>query len=287
MATKKLTKGWIPNYHGAWAMISIPVILGIILSGFRAEHILLLAFWWLGYFAYFAISQWLHFRYDRQYLPPAKFYFILLIPLGLTLAMVAPYLLWWFLLYIPLIAIGIWAAKTRQDRHFLNDAAAVIAASLTLPIAFDLGTSGAKFAIFSNSSLFGLSWFFTHLEEGQKALKFKWIIVWTWTLFIGAYFLGTVLYVKTLIRNRKSDFYLIASILYHLIFLFLAIVFWNLNKVSLTLSFLWVILTSRAVFFPLYGRYKIWVSIKKIGMLELGFSILAFLSLINSSGYSL
>lgn len=277
---KKPNRGWVPNYHGAWAMITIPIILGIVLTGFKLEHILLLAFWWEGYFAYFAVSQWLHFRRRADFLPAAKFYSIVLVPLGIALALVAPYLLWWFLLYIPIMFISIWAAKTRQDRHLLNDTASVVASGLTLLIAFDLGTTGAKFSLFSDTSIFGLGWLIPQLEVGLDSLNGAWLLAWIWTMFVTAYFMGTVFYVKTLTRGRKSNLDLAISAIFHIGFTILAWYFYAKGTLNLSLFIFWIALSIRSLFSPLYGRKYGWISIKTIGIAEIVFSALAFITLL-------
>ena len=63
--------GWIPNQHGAWAMLATPLLVGILASRPTWAHLPLTAFWFLGYFAFFAAGLWLKAAPARRarYLP--------------------------------------------------------------------------------------------------------------------------------------------------------------------------------------------------------------------------
>ncbi|MPV88001.1 hypothetical protein GB882_04925, partial [Georgenia ruanii] len=51
--------GWVPDQHGAWAMIAVPALVGVALSGPAWVHVPLLGLWWVGYLAFFATGLWL------------------------------------------------------------------------------------------------------------------------------------------------------------------------------------------------------------------------------------
>ena len=46
---------WIPQYHGGWAMVVVPPIVGVVEGGLRWAHIPLYALWFIGYF-FFAFA---------------------------------------------------------------------------------------------------------------------------------------------------------------------------------------------------------------------------------------
>ena len=64
--------GWVPNQHGAWAMLAAPLLVGTMATGPRWPHLLLTAFWFAGYFAFFATTLWLKSRRRPRYLPPVR-----------------------------------------------------------------------------------------------------------------------------------------------------------------------------------------------------------------------
>ncbi len=285
MSKKSLSaSGWLPNYHGAWAMISVPVILGILLSGFRPIHCLLLASWWIGYFAFFATGLWLRAQRKAALFAPVKAYGLAFIVCAIVLGALAPYLLWWVILYAPLVVITAWASVHHQERSLLNDTVTVVAACLTLPVAYDVGINGVCFSSIGAGGLWGSGWFAStscatllHQPIGWQITD--WYAVWLITLLVLGYFMGTVFYVKTNIRQRKSDIYLWVSVIFHLAFTVLAFVMAKRGIVIWAHAYLWLILTLRSLVIPLYGRKKRWLSPKQIGIGEVVFSILVFVTL--------
>ncbi|PIE44198.1 MAG: hypothetical protein CSA50_01555 [Gammaproteobacteria bacterium] len=290
--TKKISKkslsatGWLPNYHGAWAMISVPVILGIILSGFKTVHWLLLASWWIGYFAFFAASLWLRTHRKAKLFPPVKVYGLALIVFAIGLGISAPYLIWWVMVYLPLVVITIWASTHRQDRSLLNNAVTVIAACLTLPVAYDLGINGVCFSLTGVDGVWGSGWLASTIcaTPSHQLIALKvvdWSVVWMITLLVFGYFMGAVFYVKTNVRERRSDIYLWLSVIFHLVFTLMALVMAKQGVVVWAHACLWVVLSLRSLAIPLYGRKQHWLSTKQIGMGEVMFSILVFITLLN------
>ena len=279
----RISKGWIPDYHGAWAMVTVPVIMGVILGGFVPAHLLLLAVWWIGYFDFYAAGLWLRSRRKARFFPPVRAYTIALAPFGIALAIVAPYLLWWVPVFLPLVATTAWASMNRKDRSLLNDVVTVGAAGLMLPVAYDLGTGGI-------GGILGIAGVRRALETGAAdgtgangvgnlaAWGAGWPWAWLVTLFVTAYFLGTIFYVKTNIRERNSKGWLAASAIYHLVFFATAVALHQLMGWAHVI--VWAALVARAIGVPVYGRAEGWVSAKVIGFGEVAFSILVMVTLL-------
>ncbi|WP_113722985.1 YwiC-like family protein [Arcanobacterium haemolyticum] len=82
---------WVPNYHGAWAMVAIPPLLGVFESGFVWPHVVLLTLWWLGYFDFFAIGLWLRSGRKARFWPPVVAYTVPCVVLGVVLALWVPF----------------------------------------------------------------------------------------------------------------------------------------------------------------------------------------------------
>ncbi|WP_347272271.1 hypothetical protein [Paenibacillus sp. N3/727] len=85
-----------------------------------------------------------------------------------------------------------------------------------------------------------------------------------------SYFVGTALYVKTIIRERKNPRYYYASVIYHLIVAFLAA--W----LNLFLLIPFIIFLLRALWLPKQG-----ITAKQSGMAEIGFSIMFYISVLT------
>ena len=59
---RRNTRLWVPQYHGAWAMVTIPPLVGVIEGGFRLIEVLVFALWFVGYFLFYSATVWLKSR---------------------------------------------------------------------------------------------------------------------------------------------------------------------------------------------------------------------------------
>lgn len=186
---KKLSPGWIPEHHGAWAMITIPAISGALLAGFELAHVWLLAFWWIGYFFYQAAMLWLKSRRKAKYFPPVRAYAIAMVPFGIAVALTSLDLAVWVIAFAPMIGISVWATTHKKERSYLNDSATVLAAATMLAVTFDAGSDWSD-------------------------------PLWPWVWMVMAvqflYFWGTVPHIKALIRDRNKPGAARFSFGYHL-----------------------------------------------------------------------
>ncbi|RTE49895.1 YwiC-like family protein [Actinobaculum sp. 352] len=271
MLLRRLSRnsGWIPQYHGAWPMINVPPLLGIIAGGWRAIHVLLLALWWSGYFLFYAASVWLRSRMRPRYWPPVRAYGIAVALLSLATAAAAPYLLRWVPLFLPLVAAAAWAAWRRSERSLANGVDTVLAASLMLPVCYDAALTGHGW-----HHLAGHSWHGTAPH------------IWAMTAFVWAYFTGTILYVKTNVRERGSRRYLVASIAWHAVWCGAAALAAAIANSSLHITWwhagVWLLLTIRATAVPLAGLRGHPISVKVIGLGEVLSVLLVAVSLLAS-----
>ncbi len=190
---KRGSSGWMPNQHGAWAMLVVPWLLGFAWlvrnDGDIFSSVLLLACWMVGYFAFFTTSQWLRSRMKPRYLPALRTYAVAAGALAVSLLLLKPEWLSWGVVFAPLVTLSLWLSWRRRDRTLLSGASTVAAASL-LPMVM--------------------------VSDG----------LWPWTVLpevVGislvcfGYFFGTVLYVKTIIRERGNRGWVAASVAWHLV----------------------------------------------------------------------
>lgn len=238
-------------------MIVVPALLGVALSGFVWEHLLLLGLWWVGYFAFFAGSQWLRSGRKARYWPPVRAYSLAMAPFAVGVVVSAPYLARWAVVFAPLVAVTVWASINRKDRTMANNAATITAAGLMLPVAYDMGVS-------TGGGDSGVSW------------EYVWLVTATLTW----YFLGTALYVKTNIRERGERGWFVASVAFHAVGAAAVIAAATLGFLSWWLAGLWVIIAVRAVAVPLYGQREGWLSAKAIGLGEVAISVAFFFAVL-------
>lgn len=187
-------------------MLAVPLLLGVLLGGPVWVHVPLAALWFVGYFAFFATGLWLKSRYKARYWPPVRAYGIATVVPAVAVLLVRPDLLAWVPLFLPLVAVSLWSSYERSERSLLNDGATVLAACLMLPVAFAAGTGPVP------------GWPGLTLPDGVTGLAgIGWPQVWALFVLVLAYFAGTILYVKTLIRERGERSYLVASVVYHVV----------------------------------------------------------------------
>jgi hypothetical protein len=217
-------------------MLAAPLLVGAVAAGLRWSHLLLAVFWTLGYFAFFATGLWLKSHRKARYLPPVRAYGLATVVAGVAVLAVQPGLARWAPLFVPPLVVGLVASAQRQDRALASGVATAAGSCLMAPVAYDLGG--------------GADW--------QRA--------WLMAAVLGAYFAGTVFYVKNLIRERDSQLHYWLSVGFH------AAVTIAMVAVSPWAAALFAVLTARAAIVP-----RLRPSPKQAGIGEIAGTVLAVL----------
>jgi hypothetical protein len=184
---------WIPNQHGAWAMLLLPLLVGSLRAGPRPVHLWLGAAWFLAYAAFFATGVWLRSRLKPRYRPPVLVYGAATAVVGGGLLVAEPELARWAVVYAPLAAGSLAHSARRAERAFANDLLTVAATSLMAVVAYGLGRPDPG------------SWL---AGAGHPQ-------AWALAAASAAYLVGTAFYVKTMIRERGVRAWYVASVAYH------------------------------------------------------------------------
>lgn len=212
-ARRRRPPGWVPNQHGAWAMLVVPPIVGAARSGPTWSHLLLFAAWLSAYLAFYAVGLWLKSHRKPRYRPAALAYAASTAVLGVPLLISHPELLRWAVVFGPLLALSLGYSARRDDRALTNDLLTTAAASAMVVVA---GSLGADAAAPAPLGAFGPAWF----PGGADAE------LWSAALVLFVYFAGTAFYVKTMIRERGSRGWLVASIAWHVMTLGVTLLVW-------------------------------------------------------------
>ena len=183
-------------------MLIVPFTVGALDAGPSWGHLPLLFTWLAGYFAFFAAGLWLRSRGKRRYWPPVRTYAVLTVVLGLVVIAVKPDALRWAVVFLPLLALSLWCSWRRLDRSLLNDGVTVLAACLITVV---VAGFGERLVEPVTPSLTGLAWL-----PGADQVR-----PWVLAGLLLAYFVGTVLYVKTMIRDRGDAGRYRLSVTYH------------------------------------------------------------------------
>jgi hypothetical protein len=228
---------YMPKQHGAWAMLILPLLFGVIASTPTWRHALLFAVWLIAYLFSWAFHQWIRTKRRPVWLGPLRLYGGLLLPAGAVLLVLEPDLLFLLPLAVPFVLVNLYFAKLGRERAFLNDLAAVILFSLMTFAAFRVGDGADARLAFE---LFALS---------------------------VLYFTGTIFYVKTMIREKHNKAFYGYSVLYHAAFLAAVVLLYPPALIPAA-----AVLLVRAVAMPLLAP-----SVRTIGILEIAWSVLVFI----------
>lgn len=182
---------WVPKQHGAWAMLLVPFLAGVLRSRGAPLHVPLLAFWLSGYFAFNATAVWVKSHGRPRYRTPVLVFGGLTAVLGLPIAWLRPDLLLWAPAFVACMGLSLWFSWRRQERALVNDVVTILAACLFGLVAYQAG----------------------YRPGGAIEVGWRTMAVITAVLF--AYFVGTALYVKTMIRERGRRGWVLASVGYH------------------------------------------------------------------------
>jgi hypothetical protein len=167
-------------------MLAVPYLAGLLTAGYRWPDAPLLGAWLAGYLLSYYIFQALKSRRPARYRPQLVLYAALAAPLAVPVVLARPEVLWYAPAYAGLSAVNAWYAARRRERALVNDLASVVQSCLMMLLVVTVaGTvTGAPFGAF---------------------------------LLCLAYFVGTVFYVKTMIRERGNVSYRRWSAGYHIL----------------------------------------------------------------------
>ncbi|GAA1831371.1 YwiC-like family protein [Luedemannella flava] len=237
---RRVVRRYVPPQHGAWAMLLLPFLAGVLLAGARWIQLPLLVAWLSGYlFSYYALQAVKTGRPGRVR-PQLLLYGPLTAGFGAVVVLACPDLLLFAPLYAVLLAVNAGYARRRNDRALLNDLASVGQSCLMV--------------------------FVVAVAAGAPPAA-----VWPAFLAVLLYFVGTVLHVKTMIRERGSVAYHRASVVYHVVAAAVAI--W----LGPAFAAVFALLLCRAIAFP-------WLSLtpRKVGIAEIVASVLLIVAIATS-----
>ncbi|WP_215146037.1 YwiC-like family protein [Exiguobacterium qingdaonense] len=227
-------KWMIPTQHGAWSMLILPFVLGGMVGGWTWTHVPFAIAWLFVYMGTFFLFQYIKQRKkSRDLLRTVMIYLIIAIVAIVPVFLVEWRLIWFAAAMIPFGLVNAYFAKVKDERNVWNDVSAVTS--------FCIGGMASYYL-------------------GARLLDAT--IVWIFALpFL--YFMGSIFFVKTMIREKKSIVYRNLSWGYHIL---LFIVFIVLGYPLLALAYAPSLI--RAVWF--YGKT---IPIMKIGIVEIANSI--------------
>jgi len=183
-ARRRTLRRFVPPQHGAWAMLLLPYLAGLLNAGFRRPDLPLLGAWLGGYLLSYYLLQALKTRRIHRFRAPITLYAPVTAAFAVPVVAVRPQVLLFAPAFAGLIAVNAYHAWRRRERTLLNDLASVAQSCLMV---FVVATVA-------------------EVPPSRVAAAFTVVLL---------YLTGTVLYVKTMIRERDNETYRRASIAYH------------------------------------------------------------------------
>ena len=218
--TSASTRGaWMPRQHGAWAMLLLPLLLGVAASRPSGWQVVLAAAAVSGYLLSATLQAWARGRRKPVYRPPIAVYGTTFAILGIILAISFPALLLTGLVVVPAGVVVAGGARPGTRRDLANSLAQVAQALVLVPAtAFVAGGAGTGHVV-------------------------------AYSLVAAAYLVGSVLVVRSVLRERGNDRFAALSIGFHVLLVAIA---------ALALSPWYAVvaawLAARAVALPLVQR---------------------------------
>ncbi len=116
---------WIPRQHGAWAMLLVPILLGVAASQASPWHVVLGGAALAGYLASAAVQTWSRARRPPELVLPIVVYGAAFASLGLVLAIAFPSLLFVAIVALPATLVVVGGARPGTRRDVANSLAQV------------------------------------------------------------------------------------------------------------------------------------------------------------------
>jgi len=209
-------------------MLLVPFLVALIAAGADWLQVPLLVAWLGGYLLSYYAFLALKTRRPARVLPQLRLYAAITVPTALVVVVLRPQVLWFAPAYAGLLAVNARYAWHHRDRALTNDLAAVVQGTLMVPVA---------------ATVAGVS-------PVEVLAPFVIVLL---------YFIGTVLFVKTMIRERGDEAFLRASIAFHAVAAVVAgLILW-----PLAILFAWF--GVRAAWLPRYSMTP-----KTVGLVEIG-----------------
>lgn len=181
----------VPDQHGAWGFLALPVALGIVAGGWAWALVPLMVAWVAAYPFTWALTGRLTAprpeRFDRALLV----WSLVAVPTALVTVVLRPWLVWVGVGYLALYGVSLGFARQRNERSIVNDL--VLVAQCTGMVAVVAGVA-------SGESGWRPPW--DAMTEGAVLVLM---------LACGATLVGSTLHVKSLIRERNNPAFARAS----------------------------------------------------------------------------
>jgi hypothetical protein len=184
-ATRRRPKGsYIPPQHGAWAFLALPLALGAVVSPASPLLVVLALAWIAAYPLSYAALGLVRARRPQRFRRPFAVWLLVVLPAVAVLVVARPWLLWVGLIYLGLFAVNLRYAQRNDERALGNDVVFIVECAAMVPVTYAVAALGQTWAPPSPSDVP--------------------TDVWVLAVVCGLVLTGSILHVKSLIRERRN-----------------------------------------------------------------------------------
>jgi len=185
---------WLPRQHGAWAMLLVPLLLGVAASRPNAWQLVLAGAALTGYLTSATLQAWSRARRPPEYRSPIVVYGAVFAVLGLLLLVAFPALLLSLIVVVPTAIVVFHGARPGTRRDLANSFVQVAQVLVLVPAAAYV--------------------------SGEVDVE----RITAYTAVAAAYLIGTVLVVRSVLRERGNTRFAALSVGFHAVVTLLAFV---------------------------------------------------------------
>jgi hypothetical protein len=189
-----MRSAYVPNQHGAWAFLGLPLVLGLLVTEADLALLLLAVAWVAAYPLSYAAFGILRGGRTSRFRRPLLVWSLVAVPATVWLVVLRPWLLWLTPLAVVLAGVNTAFARARDERSLLNDLVFVTECSIVTWVTWAVGVTAVGT---------------TSVPLATTPTQVWVLAVVTWLVLA-----GSTLHVKSLIRERRDPRYARASRIY-------------------------------------------------------------------------
>jgi hypothetical protein len=180
----------VPDQHGAWGFLLLPVVLGVAAGGWAAAVPVLVVAWVAAYPLTWALTGLLTAPRPERFRRALVVWSVVAVPAAVAAVVLRPWLVWVGAAYVLLFLVNLWFARRRRERDLANDLVLVAECTAMVPVVAGVAATGGW------SAPIGAM---TETDVLVLALACALTLV------------GSTLHVKSLIRERRNPRFAVAS----------------------------------------------------------------------------
>lgn len=181
----------VPNQHGAWGFLALPVALGLAAGGWSAAVPALVVAWTAAYPLSWALTGTISAPRPERFRRALVVWSMVAVPAAVVAVVTVPWLLVVGVAFVALFGVNLWFARQRRERALANDLVFVVECSAMVPVVAAVAEGYGGWAV---------------PVEAMTATS-----VLVLTAACALTLVGSTLHVKSLIRERRNPRYARAS----------------------------------------------------------------------------